>query len=266
MLCYAYTAYKNYAKFSLMKRTLLFLIAAVILSNAGAQDSLQRKSIYKYRLGVDIPIGLLSAGFGLGGLIKYKKNKPLSVDVINALKPSDVNKFDRYAIYQHSKPAAISSDVFQYTAMVSPAFLFIDKEIRQDWKTVLPIWMETFAITTTLTMFTKEMVRRKRPYVYRDEYKGNEVGKSATASFFSGHTSITAASTYFIAMVYSDYHPHSRFKPLVWTGAAVLPALTALTRVKAGKHYWTDVITGYAVGALVGTLTPFLHRRDFRRK
>lgn len=51
----------------------------------------------------------------------------------------------------------------------------------------------------------------------------------------------------------------------MWTGAAILPALTGITRVKAGKHYWTDVITGYAVGALVGTLTPLLHRRHLRK-
>ena len=51
----------------------------------------------------------------------------------------------------------------------------------------------------------------------------------------------------------------------MWTGAAIVPALVGFTRVKAGKHYWTDVLTGYAVGALVGTLTPFLHRREFRK-
>lgn len=249
-----------------MKRICIILLCLLIVLQASAQDSSARKSVYKFRLSVDIPIGLMSAGFGIGALIKHKKNKPLTLADVSNLKPSDVNKFDRYAVYQHSKAAAISSDVFQYTAMLSPAFLFIDKDIRKDWKTILPIWAETFAFTSVLTMFTKEMVRRKRPYVYSEEYNGNKISKSAYASFFSGHTSVTAASTYFIAMVYSDYHPTSKWKPLVWTGAAVFPALTALMRVKAGKHYWTDVITGYAVGALVGTLTPYLHRREFRRK
>lgn len=249
-----------------MQRFLLFIIAFLLLVNTNAQDSTQRKSVYKFRLSVDIPIGALITGTGIGGLILGKKKKPLTFDIVNGLHATDVNKFDRYAIYQHSKPAAIASDVFQYTAMVSPAFLFIDKDIRRDWKTVLPIWVETFAITSALTVFTKEIVQRKRPYVYSEVYNGNKVAKNATASFFSGHTSITASSTFFIAMVYSDYHPKSRWKPLMWTGAALIPALTGLTRVKAGKHYWTDVIVGYAVGALVGTLTPYLHRREFRRK
>lgn len=249
-----------------MKKIILFLTATIMLFNGFSQDSLKRQSIYKYRLGVDIPIGLITLGTGATSLILHKKKKPLTFEELSNLKPTDVNKFDRYAIYQHSRPSAIASDVFQYTAMVSPALLFIDKDIRKDWNTVLPIWMETFAITSTLTMFTKELAKRNRPYIYSDNGNGNKYSKDARSSFWSGHTSITAASTYFIAMVYSDYHPHSRWKPLVWTGAAILPALTGLTRVKAGKHYWTDVITGYAVGALVGTLTPFLHRREFRRK
>ncbi|MFN8260227.1 MAG: phosphatase PAP2 family protein [Chitinophagales bacterium] len=249
-----------------MKKIILFLTASIMLSNGFSQDSLKRQSIYKYRLGVDIPIGLITLGTGATSLILHKKKKPLTLGELSNLQATDVNKFDRYAIYQHSKPSAIASDVFQYTAMVSPALLFIDKDIRKDWNTVLPIWMETFAITSTLTMFTKELAKRNRPYVYSDYDNGNKYSKDARSSFWSGHTSITAASTYFIAMVYADYHPHSRWKPLMWTGAAILPALTGLTRVKAGKHYWTDVITGYAVGALVGTLTPFLHRREFRRK
>ena len=247
------------------KYFLILLCFLIAFSSCYAQDSTQRKSVYKFRLGVDIPIGLITLGTGATGLILHKKKKPLTFEELSNLKPTDINKFDRYAVYQHSNTSKIASDVFLYSSMVSPALLFIDKDIRKDWKTVLPIWMETFAITQTLTMFTKEIVHRKRPYVYADRNE-NKLSKDATASFWSGHTSTTAASTFFIAMVYSDYHPHSKWKPLMWTGCAVLPALTALTRVKAGKHYWTDVIVGYAIGAFVGTMTPYLHRREFKRQ
>ena len=75
--------------------------------------------------------------------------------------------------------------------------------------------IETFAITQTLTMFTKELVHRKRPYNYSDYKNGDKYSKDATASFWSGHTSTTAASTYFIAMVYTDYHPKSKWLPLI---------------------------------------------------
>lgn len=249
-----------------MKRLITLFVTFILIINVNAQDSLKRQSVFKYRLGVDIPIGLITVGTGITSLILHKKKQPLTFEELSNLKPTDVNKFDRYAIYQHSKASGIASDVFQYTAMVSPALLFIDKDIRKDWKTVLPIWVETFGLTTALTLFTKELTHRNRPYVYSDVENGNKYGKDAKSSMWSGHTAITAASTFFIAMVYAEYHPHSRWKPLMWTGAAILPLLTGITRVKAGKHYWTDVLTGYAVGALVGTLTPFLHRREFHKK
>ncbi|HQG39178.1 MAG TPA: phosphatase PAP2 family protein [Chitinophagales bacterium] len=248
-----------------MKKHLTFILALLLLVNSFAQDSTRRQSIFKFRLSVDIPIGLITLGTGGAGLILHKKKHPLTMEEINNLKPSDVNKFDRYSIYQHSKAAAIASDVIQITAAVSPALLFIDKDIRKDWKTVLPVWIETFALTSSLTMFTKEIAKRTRPYVYSDYGNGDKYSKDARASFWSGHTAITASSTFFIAMMYNEYHPDSRWRPLMWTGAAIVPALVGFTRVKAGKHYWTDVLTGYAVGALVGTLTPFLHRREFRK-
>jgi membrane-associated phospholipid phosphatase len=38
-----------------------------------------------------------------------------------------------------------------------------------------------------------------------------------------------------------------------------MPLTTGLMRYKAGKHFWTDVLIGYAVGALVGVGVPALH-------
>lgn len=40
-----------------------------------------------------------------------------------------------------------------------------------------------------------------------------------------------------------------------WTYADV----TGVARVEAGKHFWTDVLAGAAVGAAVGLLVPVLH-------
>jgi membrane-associated phospholipid phosphatase len=47
----------------------------------------------------------------------------------------------------------------------------------------------------------------------------------------------------------------------VWTGAITLPAIVGYLRVKAGRHYPSDVIVGYGVGALIGYLVPTLHKR-----
>jgi membrane-associated phospholipid phosphatase len=46
----------------------------------------------------------------------------------------------------------------------------------------------------------------------------------------------------------------------VWGAAAIIPAVVAYFRIKAGKHFLTDNLVGYAVGATVGVLVPRLHQ------
>jgi len=58
--------------------------------------------------------------------------------------------------------------------------------------------------------------------------------------------------------VYHDLNPNSDFDPVIWTTAALIPAITGYLRVKGGKHFPTDVVVGYVVGALVGILVPRL--------
>jgi membrane-associated phospholipid phosphatase len=72
---------------------------------------------------------------------------------------------------------------------------------------------------------------------------------------------MAAASMFFMAKVYSDYHPNSRWRYAVWTVAALSPATTALLRVRAGKHFPIDVALGYVVGAATGYLVPFAHQK-----
>lgn len=232
-----------------------------MLISGFAQQSAPETQMYKYKLGVDIPILSIGIGSGIASYILYKKKTPINLEEINALKPEQVNKFDRSAIYRNSNGAKIASDVFYYSASLAPALLFIDKNVRKDWKYVLPMWAEVYGLTSALTLLTKELADRKRPYVYNQNISAeSKISKSSTASFFSGHTSVVAANTFFIAKVYSDYHPDSKFKPLMWTGAALVPAITGLCRYGAGKHFFTDILVGYAVGAAIGVLVPHLHK------
>ncbi len=50
-------------------------------------------------------------------------------------------------------------------------------------------------------------------------------------------------------------------KIALWSFSAYIPALTGYFRVKAGKHFTTDVMAGYAVGAFTGWLIPHLHKK-----
>jgi membrane-associated phospholipid phosphatase len=50
----------------------------------------------------------------------------------------------------------------------------------------------------------------------------------------------------------------------MWTSAALIPAITGLCRYGAGKHFFTDILVGYAIGSAVGILVPQLHKRKFQ--
>ncbi|MBK8516636.1 MAG: phosphatase PAP2 family protein [Saprospiraceae bacterium] len=79
---------------------------------------------------------------------------------------------------------------------------------------------------------------------------------------FSGHTSSTTALSFFTAKVYIDTHPDMKNKWIVWTMGAAIPATIGYLRYEAGKHYPTDIISGYLVGATIGYLIPKIHKSE----
>jgi membrane-associated phospholipid phosphatase len=64
------------------------------------------------------------------------------------------------------------------------------------------------------------------------------------------------------ATIFTLRHPRARAAVPVWLAALGLATATAVLRVEAGKHFWTDVIAGSLAGAAVGVLVPTLHRTD----
>ncbi|MCB0632786.1 MAG: phosphatase PAP2 family protein, partial [Lewinella sp.] len=103
------------------------------------------------------------------------------------------------------------------------------------------------------------MFKRPRPYAFSRILPGmiSEqilLKKNTLRSFFSGHTSIVACNSFMAAKMLTDFYPESKVKPIIWTTATLLPAITGYLRVKAGKHFITDVLAGLAAGAAVGLL------------
>ena len=65
--------------------------------------------------------------------------------------------------------------------------------------------------------------------------------------------------------MFHDFNPGSAAEPFVWGAAAVVPAAVAYYRIEAGKHFLTDNLVGYAVGATMGVVVPQLHKTAGRR-
>lgn len=148
------------------------------------------------------------------------------------------------------------------SSLAIPFTLLLDKNIRDhSWQIGL-LYFETIAVASVGINISKGLVRRPRPYTYNPDVPESEKQKmDATNSFFSGHTTMSAAGTFFAAKVFCDTHPESKWKPAVWVGAAAIPLATGFYRYRAGKHFPTDVIIGYCWGALSGILIPQLHHQ-----
>jgi len=229
---------------------LLFLIS---LSWAQSPYHLQPKKELAY-----FGTGLGTAGLGF---VARSQTNVFTEDNLNLLLPNAIWEFDRNATTRYSLSAQSASDVLWYSSHAMPLLFLAGEKTRQDFGKISTLYGETILITSGLTLLTKYSVRRARPYSYnQDAPLAKRLSLDAKGSFFSGHTSLTAANTFFVAKVFSDYYPDSKWKPVVWVTAATVPAVTGYLRIQAGRHFPTDVIVGYVVGAAVGYFTPHLHK------
>jgi membrane-associated phospholipid phosphatase len=206
----------------------------------------------------------LFTGAAFSGLSFYykRKTKVFTPEEIATLSSRNINSFDRFTTDKYSLSAGKASDLLWSSSHIMPLLFLTNKTTRKDFKTIASLYGEVFLINSSLTYLSKNFFQRARPFVYNDAVDiSKKLKPNAKTSFFSGHTSFTAANTFFVAKVFADYFPDSKWKPAVWGLAAAIPAATGYFRVAAGKHFPTDVITGYAVGAAIGILVPHWHKR-----
>jgi membrane-associated phospholipid phosphatase len=213
---------------------------------------------------------IITSVAALGGafLTTSLNNTGASEAEVLALDRNDVSSFDRRATSYSSTSTASLSDYIRTGATFIPIFFLANHHTRDDVGALLVLTGEVMATTAGLTFMAKNIFPRYRPFLYNPEFTIEErISKTGTKSFFSGHTSHTAAFTFMMAKVYDDYHPNSKtfMKFAVWTLSAAIPAATGFFRVRAGKHFPTDVITGYAIGALSGWLIPHLHKKNLMK-
>ena len=214
------------------------------------------------------PYFLGSGALMLGsGFFISNKVDPLTIEKIDQLSVHQINSFDRPATQYFSKDAKVASDYILYSSVILPSLFLSSKKCRDNFAQATLLYFESILLTGGLTYLTKNTFKRTRPFVYGDQIGLLEkLDKDARHSFFSGHTSIAATNYFFMAKIFSDFFPKSKWKPYVWAVAAVVPAVNGYLRVRAGKHFPTDVITGYIIGASVGFFVPHLHKMKLNEK
>ena len=238
---------------------ILLLLCFVCFSVCGQQQS------SPYQLNWEKEAIILGTGAALMGVGFATRNNVVPYTYAELLKldldRNNVLSIDRGATYTYSASARNVSDVLLFSSFALPLTTLASKRMRKDYFKITTLLVETMMIVDGLTMMSKHLVKRPRPFVFNPNVDiAHKLEGNARKSFFSGHVSSTAALSFFTAKVFSDYYPDSKLKPYVWTAAALIPATTAYLRYKGGKHYLSDVAVGYGVGALVGFLIPHLHK------
>ena len=263
-----------------MKRLAFLLVLIGISVVSQAQSSFP----YKLSLPADGAVLAGSLGLNIWGNQLYQRVTPYTLSEWDALSTPGFWQLDAVTRQELSFDAQRSSNYLLYGSLGLPVLFSALKQSNKHLPTIGVMYLETVSITMGLTSVTKSLVQRPRPYVFytdpvdpedlndpdpEEEVLKREdlvISKSAKLSFFSGHTSMSAASTFFAAKVFHDLYPESKWRTPIWIGAATIPALTGYLRIQAGKHYLSDVAVGYVVGAAIGILTPQFHKKKSSKK
>jgi membrane-associated phospholipid phosphatase len=186
---------------------------------------------------------------------------PFDEAVRDALLP---DSFDWRLLFRDTSDALLG-------ASISYAFIG-DALIHATWLRKSPdvgiqmalIDAEVTLLTLGVSQLTAHAVGRERPYGREcgnefDEDSAHCTWNDRYLSFFSTHSSLSFAMAavtcaHHNALGLSGRHP--------WIPCAVgftAAAVTAFSRIMADQHYFTDVVTGAAVGTLVGFAVPAVH-------
>lgn len=171
--------------------------------------------------------------------------------------PESVNTFDRGVIGNASDTADWISTVTVGLILVAPPI--IDSIAIDSTKSALEdtaVFLEGIAVNGVLVTGAKYIFQRPIPRVYSQP--GAAQSPSNYRSFYSGHTSMAFAALS-VASVTVDRRYGLSWEPWVVSGA--LGISVATERVLAGKHFYSDVAVGAAVGTIAGSTVAWLHLR-----
>lgn len=196
----------------------------------------------------------------IGAKVLYNHKPSLTIEQIQGMNITNLNGFNRSAVNRRSHSSEKASDYMRTGALIAPFFFMIDNKMREDAGIKGVIYLQTIALTSTEISFVKGLISRARPFIYNpDVPMSAKLKPDANASFFSGHTAITAAATFYMAAITTAVYGSEY--DWTWFAAAVPPLLTGFFRYNSGNHFLSDILAGFIVGSVNGFMISQLHRQ-----
>jgi len=247
-----------------MRITIPILILG--LGFPGVGKTADGESRMKVDPGIDLSITVLTVGLNLAPYLD--KDEIAGPKCGLECDPLSLNALDRPVIDNRSKTAARASDILLASSVLAPYLIGAANVLADSpgdgWsgygKDSLVIF-ETLSVNLLFNQVVKFTVRRPRPYVYDPKQdEKHRTGMEAGLSFYSGHSSTAFAAAVSGSYIFTLRHPDSNWVIPVWLGTCAMASATGILRVKAGKHFWSDVMVGAVAGSAFGLLIPFLHK------
>ncbi|MFA6924865.1 MAG: phosphatase PAP2 family protein [Bacteroidales bacterium] len=254
-----------------IQRLILISMCAVFIGNTAHSQSPAKDSvphIYKINYWVTIPFCAAATVADALSIKRIKDKKSMTDADFQTLNKNSFNSIDRWAFKQDPSKRNNYENYSHYTltTIVALPLLFgFDKTISKDFVNLILMLYETHSIVFSIYNYGflgPTFQNRYRPVVYYDQLTHDQRRSGGNlSSFYSGHVASAAASTFFMVKVYSDYHPEiGANKYLLYGAASIPPLFLGYLRVKALKHFPSDVMVGFGLGAICGIIVPELHR------
>jgi membrane-associated phospholipid phosphatase len=172
---------------------------------------------------------------------------------------------DEAAYDQFSRTAAQLSDLMLAVSIATPAAYLTGSTVEDAAGDRLVLYGETLAVDLALVQIAKYLVQRPRPYLYNHspeamKYAAAE-GDDGWTSFYSSHAAMSFGAAVAGAYLLSSSNANPTARAAAWGTGFALAAATSNLRVRAGRHFYSDVILGAIIGSAVGYAVPALHAR-----
>ncbi len=233
-----------------------------------------QSSLHPYKIN-----GWVSGSISLVGTIgdyyaipRILGKEKISDEELSTLNPGVLTRFDRWALMQDPIKRVYFdhlSDQVITGIFILPVTLALDKNIRHDGLKLLLMYYESQAITFSIFNYSPlgpTFQNKFRPMAYYTDIPigDRNIGNNRN-SFFAGHVSSATAASFFLVKVFCDYHPNIGVKKYLLYTAAVIPAAAmGYLRLRALKHFPSDILVGMSVGAICGVAIPSLHAKKYK--
>jgi membrane-associated phospholipid phosphatase len=244
----------------------LLLVAALglVVSPARADDQIDDRGADRIPgHHVDAEVDGLIAGAALLGTVAVSMI-PIREDA--PLWDRQVVAADLAATRNFSRRASHVSDALLVASLAAPAIYLTGGQIDDADGDRLVLYGQTLAINGLFAQAAKHLVQRPRPYLYGNSEEARAYGREHRAdsrkSFYSGHAALSFGAAVSGAYLLGASDESATARRIAWGAGIAIATTTASLRVRAGKHFYSDVVTGALIGAAVGYLVPALHAED----